>query len=282
MGNAARRKRKFFSEHPFCCFCGGATPATTEDHFPSRALFRDRKWPEGYVFPACLPCNQATARDELIVAWISRLGVEGFRSDAEADATLREFRELMESIAQNFPGLFQEMRARTTDEQRRRALGLGIAMPPGSTLADVPVINSEDPRIQDAVLNFSRKLALALYYKTFAEAMPVGGGIAVRWYTNYQMQNEEIPQELAEIMPNFPKLTRANQPLQDQFFYRIGAAKEDDGRRMAVFLALFQASFAVLGFMSNRKSMLQRLEQFEGMGRGVFAPYDWPPKEVAP
>ena len=51
--------RSFLEEHRHCIFCGGDTPATTQDHVPSRQLFSQRWWPEGYVFPACTGCNRA-------------------------------------------------------------------------------------------------------------------------------------------------------------------------------------------------------------------------------
>jgi len=38
----------------------GERPAATEDHQPAKALFDRKEWPEGYVFPACEPCNKAT------------------------------------------------------------------------------------------------------------------------------------------------------------------------------------------------------------------------------
>jgi hypothetical protein len=71
--NSQQRRRKFFAEHPVCCFCGGRSAAVEEDHFPSRALFRERVWPEGYAFPACVKCNRVTSDDELIVAVLSRV-----------------------------------------------------------------------------------------------------------------------------------------------------------------------------------------------------------------
>ena len=73
MGNKKRRKEKFLLGHPWCCFCGGNTPSVEWDHFPSRAIFDDRKWPEGFVFPACSPCNSFSRRAESVIAFLSRV-----------------------------------------------------------------------------------------------------------------------------------------------------------------------------------------------------------------
>jgi len=72
-GARSNRRAVFFREHPWCCFCGGTTAATTEDHFPGRSVFLGRNWPVGYVFPACTPCNNESSRDECLMAWVVRI-----------------------------------------------------------------------------------------------------------------------------------------------------------------------------------------------------------------
>jgi len=72
MGDRARRRREFLKKHPLCCFCGGTTPATTIDHVPSRQLFNNKGWPEGYEFPACELCNGAARDAEQVVAMLAR------------------------------------------------------------------------------------------------------------------------------------------------------------------------------------------------------------------
>src|SRR5258708_31634045 len=73
MGMSKLKRAQFFSAHPWCCFCGGSAPATTEDHIPSRAIFDSSNWPEGYSFPACDACNGLTRFDEIIIAMLSRI-----------------------------------------------------------------------------------------------------------------------------------------------------------------------------------------------------------------
>src|SRR5436190_22374266 len=102
----SRRKqlRSFLELHPTCIFCGGAAPATTQDHVPSRQLFTDRWWPEEYVFPACARCNQSTRRAEQVVALLSRFG-PGETNDNED----REFRSVLTAVQNNDPEILREM-----------------------------------------------------------------------------------------------------------------------------------------------------------------------------
>jgi hypothetical protein len=84
MGAAKLRRRKLLEDGARCVFCGGGEPATTEDHVPARAFFDGRRWPEGFTFPACRACNEATRADEQLMAFIAFLGDERFdpsRSD---------------------------------------------------------------------------------------------------------------------------------------------------------------------------------------------------------
>ena len=266
-GNNARRRERFFKEHPWCCFCGGSAQAVEIDHFPSRVLFLNRQWPEGYAFPACARCNRVTARDELLVAWLARA-----RNREEHTEHMEEFERLFADVETNFPGVLQSMSRMTHRERRQKRELLGITLQPGQSHLDLPFLSVRDPRIQGAVLNFGRKLGLALFYKNAGRAVPKEGGVAVRWYSNIQIETDVIPRELGSVVPNFPPLNRARQDLSDQFFYRIGIA---DGQEMATFLAIFRRSFGILGFMARDISRFAVQERQSDESRQVFSPYDW-------
>ncbi len=75
MGNRKHLREAFFAAHPWCGVCGGTVRASEEDHIPARSLFRRREWPVGYVFPACVDCNRASAIDELAMAWLVRISI---------------------------------------------------------------------------------------------------------------------------------------------------------------------------------------------------------------
>jgi len=144
---------------------------------------------------------------------------------------------------------------------------LGIVLPPGGASTDIPLLSVRDERIQNAVLNFGRKLGLALFYKNAHKIVPKGGGVAIRWYSNIQIETDQIPREIAQVLPQFPKLERSRNDLADQFFYRVGIA--DEGT-MGSFLAMFRASFAILGFVSTDISAFQSLEHIPDASRSIF------------
>src|SRR5438067_561649 len=131
MGSATRRRALFFAAHPNCCFCGGSTPAIEEDHFPSRAMFRDRVWPEGYVFPACANCNRATAQDELLVAMLGRS-----YPDLKDQKHQQEVVELYKGVHNNFPGLLEAMHLSANDK-KKWLKEQEMEIPVGMTTADI-------------------------------------------------------------------------------------------------------------------------------------------------
>lgn len=259
MGQKSRKRREFLQRHPICCFCGGHAPAVEIDHFPSRSLFQDKQWPEGYEFPACESCNDASREDEAIVALLSRL-----YPDSSTQSSRAEIVKYMRGVARNFPGLLERMQP--TAEQLREARDkYGVAPLPGRP-NDLPVLSVRDERIHDAVANFGRKLGLALYYKHTAKVLRSEGGVAVRWYSNVQVGADEIPRELADVLPHFPRLERLRRDLSEQFFYRIGMSEEN---RMAAYLAMFRRSFAIVGFIHVDAVVLQA-EHVR-----VLHPYKW-------
>ncbi len=226
-----------------CCFCGGITPATEEDHFPSRALFIARVWPEGYAFPACAQCNRATRHDEMIVALMSRL----HKMDPVTPLETEELRRCLAAVCREFPGLLESMMPKTHRELRTARKKYGLTLQPGQASTDLPVIKVEDDRIHRAILNFGHKLGLALYYKQTGKPLPASGAVALRWYSNVQVESDAIPRQLADVLPRFPKLARGKTVLSDQFFYRIGIAKEGT---IGTFLAIFRSAFAIVRFVS--------------------------------
>src|SRR6266851_3544450 len=241
MGSSKAHRLEFFAKHPFCCFCGGMAHSEELDHVPSRVLFDSRQWPEGFEFPACVPCNRASRHDEQVVAMLSRM-----YPDPTTEEGRREVNERIRAVAHNFPEILLEMRP--TAEQDKTAVekyGLEhLRMPDGQ----LPIFSARGLRLNAAIGNFSRKLFCALYYRHAAFILPVGGGIAMRWFTNVQIDADEIPRSLAPLVSNFPMLERARTKLDDQFFYRWVVAEE---RSVAVFLAFFRRSFAILGYVSR-------------------------------
>jgi hypothetical protein len=209
------------------------------DHIPPRVLFDGRQWPQGYEFPACQPCNRASRHDEQIVGLLSRIYPEPATKEKE-----NEFNERLRAVAENYPGLLKEMMPNA--EQVQKTLSeYGIPSVGGSPPPGIAFLSVSGPLVNAAVANFGRKLFLALYYKHTGRILPKDGGVAILWYSNLQIENNEIPRELAPLVSGFPDLKRSNMDLSDQFFYRFGVT---DDLKASVFLAFFRRSFAILGY----------------------------------
>ena len=124
----------------------------------------------------------------------------------------------------------------------------GFKKAPGASYAELPILNADGPLVKTAIWNFARKVFCALYYKHSGIILPSSGAMAVHWFTNLKIENDEIPRSLSNLLSGFPRLKRARTNLDDQFFYRwcVFEAKEQ-----AVFLAFFRQSFAILGHLNQ-------------------------------
>lgn len=105
MGDAKRKQmnRKLFlalPENRRCCYCGA--PATTIDHFPPRNIFRERKYPEGYIYPCCEQCNSSKSNDEQSISFL--LCIMDWNSEREEGNFLR----LYKAVKNNHPKLLTE------------------------------------------------------------------------------------------------------------------------------------------------------------------------------
>ncbi len=241
MAGKNQHKKQFLEAHPFCCFCGGYTPSTEIDHIPSRVLFNNRQWPVGYEFPACQQCNRASRHDEQVVGLLSRLYPEPNTKKKE-----KEFDERLRAVADNYPGLLEEMMS-IPDQAQTTLSKYNIPTPGRIPPAGLAFLSVKGPLVNAAVANFGRKLFMALYYKHTGKILPKDGGIAILWYSNLQIENDEIPRGFAPLVSGFPNLERSKMDLSDQFFYRFGVT---DDLKASVFLAFFRRSFAILGYVN--------------------------------
>jgi hypothetical protein len=129
VGRSRDRRTAFFASHPLCCFCGGVTPATEEDHQPGRVFFRDREWPEGFVFPACSACNAVSRYAETAASVLACSVADDFNRS--------QYRSRVASLRMNRPDLIAGM-GMTANEKRGALKRLGLEPPPGVTILASP------------------------------------------------------------------------------------------------------------------------------------------------
>lgn len=147
MGQQKAKNKRFFSEHPLCCFCGGSVPATTVDHVPARAFFVDRKSPGCTRFPACLRCQNRTTDSEDIARLLAISQATAINPDA-----LEYFLESEASIMRGF-------------KQRKTKL-----LDHGESIDGNPVVRLDEDT-QERIIEVFRKIALALYYRIVGEIL---------------------------------------------------------------------------------------------------------------
>lgn len=262
MGISKKRKQKFLKENPYCCFCGGATKSEEPDHIPSRSLFNRRQWPEGFEFPACSLCNRETRSDEQVVAFLSRVF-----PNPKGEQYVGEFTKLCESIAHYRQDIVEEL-SPSLAQKKLSARKHNMYPGEGQTTNDLPLLHL-GPLVNEAVLNFSRKLIMALYYKHAGKILPHSAGIGIRWYTNADILNGALPDGLSRYLEKYPNIQRCKIDLQKQFNYGFAFS---ENRRMSVFLVNFRLSFSIVGAVNLDAKKLE----LPGI-QHIYGPYEREP-----
>jgi hypothetical protein len=186
--------------------------------------------------------------------------------DPATDEDRKAMVKLMTEVRNNHPGLFEEMNPSFRDLRNAREK-CGLSTPVGQVITALPVLSVSGPLVNGAIENFARKLFSALFYMHAGQIVSPSGRIAFRWYSNLQVNADEIPRTLAQVVPNMPVLERNAAPLNDQFFYRWGVT---DTRAMAAFLVFFTQSFAMLGVIRQDSEDLGLPEHAR-----ILKPFDW-------
>jgi hypothetical protein len=239
VGEKNRRLKRFFAEHPRCCFCAGKNAATTEDHQPGRIFFKNREWPEGFSFPACLECNQASRTSERIIGVL----VHGHADDGDRS----HYRKNLESVRAEFPDEISAMLT-TRIEQRRILKSAGIALGPGIALDDVPIVTMRRSFWEPHFTVLSRKVLLALHYQCFSSPLSRSGGIWHHIHTNFDFVAKEYPAEMLEVANRLATPVRNKRFLGDQFLVRWNVAQDSP---TAVFVAQLQKRLVITGFTTE-------------------------------
>jgi len=266
MGASKQRKREFLRDNPICCFCGGENASEEPDHMPSRTLFLDRQWPEGYEFPSCVSCNRVSRYDELVVSLLSRLN-----PDPTTEMEEVELNKCANSVNKYIPEVVEEIQI-SPAKKKRLAKEHGYLISSGKTSNDIPLFSLEGERTNKAVLNFSRKLMLALYYKHACAILPKEGGIVTIWYSNLQVANGSIPDEVNQFLNQNPALIRNSKNLNEQFNYKYLFS---ECRQNAVFLVGFRQSFYILSHLKTDRSGFDK-----SICERVMSPYRMDEKHI--
>lgn len=215
MNQSKAKKAKFFAAHPYCCFCGGGVPATTEDHIPGRTIFENKAWPEGFVFPACRACNYESSDDEVVLALITRV--------SEKEKTPNQHKEIQSKIHEfkkQHPEIAKNIRHYTRAAEKRLYESLNIS--PWNPDTQEPRKAAVFPRETfERIENFGRKLGKALHYLHTKKILPKEGVVNCKAITKVQLHliADDFFQSVSHTHLNH-SIIRNAKPLVDQFVYR--------------------------------------------------------------
>ena len=196
-----KKRKRFLAQHPMCCFCGGATPATTVDHVPARAFFIDRRFPPGLEFPACLRCQNCTTDSEDVTRIVMSLNATSFNP------------AMLATVISNWDAFTRGMIQR---KPKFIELGASVA---GNPLVGVGT------DVQDKIIENQRKVALALYYRITGKVLKSTQRMSFTFAS--PLDGEMVAQHL-QFLDRAPADNWASSArYSDQFRYRYRVFEKD-------------------------------------------------------
>lgn len=158
----------------------------------------------------------------------------------------------MQAIANNIPGLLQEMMLPDAEQAAAKT-------PTGRALrANGPILTSH-------ILTFGAKLGLALHFELHKRPVPISGGVLPIWFSNVQAIRGEIPTNLLAMLPAPRTMTQGRKNVRDQFQYSWATDESDH----TLLYAVFRQSFAIAATTADDRTKF--LDKYRDHLR-VFAP----------
>ena len=196
MGKKSVKLKRFLTNNPLCCFCGGDTEATTMDHIPPRSFFLDRKHPKGLEFPACKHCNNSTSGVEDAARLLSLIQGTVYNTKIRDDF-LKRSDSYIKSLLIN--------KIRFEDNGIKNGENHLLKL---------------DELTQEKLIKLSLKITLALYYNiTKGDIVEKHQPISLIFYTADRIENNVI--NLLQNWINTPDEIELKDPLiAEQFYYR--------------------------------------------------------------
>ena len=196
-------------------------------------MFLHRHRPQGLESPACQICNKVTGAHEQFAAMLARTYPEP-RTRKEAD----EVKSLMRAVHRQTPQVLAEMMP-SWRQQYDVAGQFGVNFEGGALNVGGSLVNT-------SIQVFGAKLIMAIHYHCTGEIVPAAGGVAIKWFTNWDKVNNKIPDSLFSLLGTPQTLRQGSWSVPDQFEYSWVAT---DCRRMAHYVSTFRKSFLIAGLV---------------------------------
>lgn len=167
--------------------------------------------------------------------------------DASTTAEDEEVGKIMKAVGTNVPHLLEEMAP--SPSQRERFAKANVNLPNIGG-----ILNASGPLLNRSIQVFGAKLGYALYYDSTERVIPLSGGVAVRWFSNFDAVTGRIPSEFLRVLGPETTLEQGKWGVGDQFSYSFAIT---DNSEMAVYFSTFRKSFAVVSWASDDVSRFE-------------------------
>ena len=109
---------------------------------------------------------------------------------------------------------------------------------------------------------------MALHYHCVGDIVPAAGGVAIKWFTNWDRVNDKIPESLFSLQSVPQTLQQGNWSVPEQFEYSWVVT---DCKRMAHYVSTLRKAFLVAGLVHVDADELHA--QFPKVD--IIRPGDW-------
>ncbi len=182
-------------------------------------MFDNKHRPDGWVFPSCADCQNATRKSDLVVAIVSR-----FKFGETTGVEDSDFTKFSAGLRNNAPEILAEWRQTSLREarnQRRNFQNLGLSLGQETSL-----IKYGDKTVAQLRL-FAHKLALAAHFQTHGRIVSQEGGVWAVFHTKEMNLANGSPHEFLNLLGPVSTLSMGKSNAHDQFAFRIGSGKAD-------------------------------------------------------
>ena len=249
MGQAKQSRRAHLAvlqRMPYCIYCGGVEPAVTIDHMPPRICFRWKHRPQGLEFPSCKICNEGASHADYVAGLVSRF----YETDGGVGYPDELF-NMYRSLPSNVPGLLEELKKPRGSEK------IALNRLPAN-MRNGGLLNVSGPILSSHMEVFCPKLGLALHFDATKKVLTNAGGIATRWFTNFELFTGDFPEDIKNIFQMPQTLVQGRKEVSDQFQY---ASVRGDSDNLCAYFASFRLSFSVVAFVAQDRRLLENKEK---------------------
>ncbi len=244
MGRRSSSKQLITESPQSCCYCGGNTAAETIDHVPSVQFFDRKDASFTLRVPSCAECNSRTAASEQVIAFLARI----MRAGADSD----DIKSVFKGFCDANPQLSRRLLPTANMVRNARR-----------TLGSDTILHLDDAELQSHVQIVGAKWAFALHKEKFGTAIPNGGGVWVKWWSNVdRMRGPVLPDELELVLPQLPEFLKTGSKKTSQGQFEFVFRKVDDSNYNAgLFFVSCGATFAMLLVTSENEKLLENVEK---------------------